>query len=188
MAHFVSPQHKKADVFSDEGRIVHDRCSDGDSPISQLIPGQKVSCVTEAEGEDEEADSDDPVEFPGRSVGTCVKYPDHVKKDGYHHPMGRPPMEVSQDLTIEDECQRLHIKIGSFNRRCIVEHKEDSGDGEDDEEEAGDPTEAKSIGESKTMPFYLGGKDMQKEIVVDEHGPFQIGIGYSGPEDRAPHH
>jgi len=69
-----------------------------------------------------------------------------------------------------------------------MEHQEDTSDGEDDEEETGNPPEAKGIGESETMTLHLHREDMKEEVVIDEHGPLQIGIGYSCSEDRTPYH
>ncbi len=67
-----------------------------------------------------------------------------------------------------------------------MEHQKDTGDGEDDEEKAGDSSEAEGIGESKTMAFHLGWEDMEKEVVIDKHGSFQIGVRYSSSENGFP--
>jgi hypothetical protein len=53
-----------------------------------------------------------------------------------------------------------------------MEHQEDPGDGENDEEEARDSSETEGIGESKSMAFHLGWEDMEKEVVIDKHGSF----------------
>jgi hypothetical protein len=68
-----------------------------------------------------------------------------------------------------------------------MEHQENPGDGEDNEEETGDPTEAKGIGDSKTMTLHLHREDMEEEIVIHHHGSFQLRIRYTGPEDGAPY-
>lgn len=68
-----------------------------------------------------------------------------------------------------------------------MEHQKDSGDGEDDEKEAGDASETKGISELKTVAFDLCRKDMEEEVMIDEHGAFQVGIGDSGSENRTPH-
>ena len=49
----------------------------------------------------------------------------------------------------------LHIEVGPFDRRRIMKHQEDTGDGENDEEKAGDSAEAEGIGESKAMALHL---------------------------------
>ena len=64
-----------------------------------------------------------------------------------------------------------------------MKHEKNTGDGEDDEEETRDPSQAEGISESKTMAFHLGREDMEKEVVIHHHGSFQIGIGYSSSED-----
>jgi hypothetical protein len=53
-----------------------------------------------------------------------------------------------------------------------MKHQEDTGDGEDDEEKAGDSSEAEGIGELKTMAFHLGREDMEEEVVKDDHRSF----------------
>jgi hypothetical protein len=78
MAHLIGSEHKKTNPFPKEGSITHDGRPHRDSPISQLIPGEEISCITEAEGQDEKANTDDPVELPGRPIGTGVEYPHHV--------------------------------------------------------------------------------------------------------------
>jgi hypothetical protein len=67
-----------------------------------------------------------------------------------------------------------------------MKHQEDTGDGEDDEEKAGNSAEAERIGESKTMALHLRGKDMEEEVVIHHHGSLQVRIRYSGSEDGSP--
>jgi hypothetical protein len=68
-----------------------------------------------------------------------------------------------------------------------MEHQEDASDGKDKKEKAGNPSKTEGIGESEAVPFYLCRENMEKEVVIDHHGPFQIGIRYSGSENRTPH-
>jgi hypothetical protein len=90
MAHLIRSQKKETNIIPNERSIGHNGCAYCNSPISQLIPREKISCVTQSEGKDEKANSDHPIKLPRRSIGTCVKYPDHVEKDGHDHPMGSP--------------------------------------------------------------------------------------------------
>jgi hypothetical protein len=68
-----------------------------------------------------------------------------------------------------------------------VEHQKNSGDREYDEEKARNSSEAEGIRELKSMAFHLCGKEMEEEIVIHHHRPFQIRIRYSGSEDGAPY-
>ncbi len=61
----------------------------------------------------------------------------------------------------------MHIEVGSFDRRRIMKHQKDTGDSEDDEEKAGNSSEAEGIGESETMAFHLGWEDMEEKVVID---------------------
>ena len=95
-------------------------------------------------------------------------------------------MKISQDFSIEYESESLHIKIGPFNGRSIEKHQEDAGHGEDDEEEAGDSSEAEGVGEPEAMALHLCREEMEEKVVEDQHRSFQIGIRHSGSEDRSP--
>jgi hypothetical protein len=95
MAYLICSQEKETKIISNKRSIAHDGCPDCNSPISKLIPGEKISCVTQGQGKDEKANSNDPIKLPGGSVGTGVKYPDHVEEDCHNHPMSRPSMQIS---------------------------------------------------------------------------------------------
>jgi len=68
MAHFIRSQKKKTNIISNEGSIGHDGRSYGNAPISELIPGEKISCVTQSQGKDEKANSDHPIKLSRRPV------------------------------------------------------------------------------------------------------------------------
>ncbi len=68
-----------------------------------------------------------------------------------------------------------------------MKHQEYAGDRKNDEEEKGNTSHAEGIRETEAVTFDLRREDMKEEVVIDEHGPLQIGIGYSGSEDRTPH-
>jgi hypothetical protein len=68
-----------------------------------------------------------------------------------------------------------------------MKHEEDASDCKNDEEEAGDSSQAKCIREVEAVTLYLGREDMEKKVVIDQQGTLQVGIRHSGSEDRAPH-
>ena len=68
-----------------------------------------------------------------------------------------------------------------------MEHQEDPCDSKDDEKETGNASKAERIGELDAVAFHFCGKDMKEEVVIDEHGSLQIGVRYSGSEDRTPY-
>ncbi len=68
-----------------------------------------------------------------------------------------------------------------------MKHQEYASDRKNDEEEKGDASQAEGIGKAKAMAFHLRREDMKEEVMIDHHGPFQIGIGYPRSEDRAPY-
>jgi len=100
--------------------------------------------------------------------------------------MGGPSMQISQNFAIENKGKGLHVKVSPFDGRCIVKHEENAGDGEDDEEETGDPSETERITEFETVSLHLRREDMEEEVIVDQQRPFEIGVRYSSPEDGTP--
>ena len=109
-----------------------------------------------------------------------------MQEDRYDHRVSGPPVQISQNFSVENEGQGLHIEIGPFSRRRVMEHQENAGDRQNNEEEARDPPQAEGIGESETMAFDLNRENMEEEVVVDQQGPLQVRIRYSGPEDGTP--
>jgi hypothetical protein len=92
MAHLIRAQKKETNVIPDERSIGHNGRAYGNSPISKLIPREKISCVTEGQGKDEKKDSEHPIKFARGSVGSRIKHPDHMQEDRYHHPVSTPPV------------------------------------------------------------------------------------------------
>jgi hypothetical protein len=68
-----------------------------------------------------------------------------------------------------------------------MKHQEYASDRKNDEKEKGDSSQAECIRETDAVAFDFCRKDMKEEVVIDEHGPLQIGIGYPGSEDRTPY-
>ncbi len=90
MAHLICSQNKEPYILSEEGSIAHDGRPDGDPPISQLIPREKISRVTQGKSKDKKTNSDQPIKLPGRSVRAGVEHPNHMKEDRNNHSMSRP--------------------------------------------------------------------------------------------------
>ncbi len=115
----------------------------GDCPDRQLVPGEQVPGEGQEQRQREEDDAHDPVELPGRLVGTGHKDPKHVQPYGEDHAVGRPPMHVAQEHAEGDvELQILHVGVRILGHRPVIEHQDDACDREDQEEEKGDPPHA----------------------------------------------
>jgi len=186
MPYLVGSQHEEPDPVSNKGSVAHDRGSYGNTPISKLVPREKISRITQAERQDEKANTNDPVELPRRPVRPRIENPDHMKKDRHYHSMSGPAVQISQNLPIKDESQCLHVKIGSFDGRCVKEHKQNSCKGENQKKKAGNPSQAECERELEAMTFHLHWENVKEETVIHQHGPFQKGIRNSGPEDGTP--
>jgi hypothetical protein len=46
VAYLIRPQKKETNIISNERGIGHNGCAYCNAPISKLIPGEKISCVT----------------------------------------------------------------------------------------------------------------------------------------------
>jgi hypothetical protein len=53
MAHFIRPKEKETNIISDKRSIAHDGRPYGNSPISELIPGEKISRIAKGQREDQ---------------------------------------------------------------------------------------------------------------------------------------
>jgi hypothetical protein len=93
-----------------------------------------------------------------------------MEKNGYHHSVGSPSMEVSQYFAIKYKSEGLHIEVGPFQRRGVKKHQQDAGDGENEKEETGDPSETERIRDPEAMAFHPCRKDVEKEVVKHYHG------------------
>ncbi len=67
-----------------------------------------------------------------------------------------------------------------------MKHQEYARDRKNDEEKKGDSSQTECIRKTEAVTFYLRREDMKEEVVIDEHGSLQIGVRYSGSEDRTP--
>jgi hypothetical protein len=111
MAYLIRSQKKETNLISNERSIGHDGRPYRNSPISKLVPGEKIPCVTQGQGKDEKANSDHPIKLSRRPVGACVEDPYHMEEDRHHHPMSGPPMQISQNLAVENKGKGLHIEV-----------------------------------------------------------------------------
>jgi hypothetical protein len=68
VAYLIRPQKKETNMISNERSIAHDGRPYCNAPISKLIPGEKISCVTQSQGKDEKANSDHPIKLSRRPV------------------------------------------------------------------------------------------------------------------------
>lgn len=104
---------RKAHLISEDGCIRTHVGSNGYGPQRQLIPWEQIPGEGEQQREEQEHDSNDPVEFARWLVRTVVEHAAHVEEHGEHHDVGTPPMHVAHHLA---ECnirrKRLEIEVG----------------------------------------------------------------------------
>ncbi len=68
-----------------------------------------------------------------------------------------------------------------------MKHQEDASDSQNEKEKTGDSSKTECIGESETMAFHFHREDVKEEVMIHQHGSFEIRIGYSGSENGMPH-
>jgi len=135
-----------ADDISAEGHEPHfssndrhrrdDVRADGDRPESQLVPRQQISGVAQEKRDQQQEYPNHPVELMGRLVSAAVEYVEHVPENEQHHQMRTQAMHIAEEDAVgNNEAQIFHVVVGVGHRRVVIEHQQDTGDHENDEQQ-----------------------------------------------------
>src|SRR6266542_2089481 len=191
------PEKHEADLVPDHRRVAHHRGADRDRPDGELVPGQQVAGERQQQGEQQQHHADHPVELARRLVGAVVEDPGHVQEHREDHQVGGPSVHISHELAEEHRGrQRLHVVVGELltqaGRWPVEEHQEDAGDGEQDEQEEGQPAQAERVGQLEAVPLHLHRVQVVQHVVHHGQGAVARGVAVAGaidgarPEDRPP--
>ena len=143
--------------------------ADGDRPVGELIPGQKVSSEGEPEGDGEQPDAHDPIELPGTSVRGRVKDARHVEEDGDDHCVGGPTVQISDEPSAgDDERDVLDRLVGCFGVRLIVEHEQYAGRQGHQEGSHGCHAEPQGRGPSEARAVHPNQVDVEEHVAEDK--------------------
>ena len=109
--------------------------------------------------------ADTPVEFARLLVGAGQEDAKHVQPDRDDHQVRRPAVHVAQQLAerdvvlqVENVAERLHL------RGVVVEHQQDAGEGQHDEEVERDPAHAPGVAVADGVAVDLGRMQMKEDI------------------------
>jgi hypothetical protein len=113
LSDLVATDEQVAQRPPEHGHVVDEVGADRDGPVAELVPRQQVAGEGEAEGGDEQAHAEHPVELAGVLVRAREEHPDEVQDDDHHHQVGRPPVDVADELPEADAgAQALHVAVG----------------------------------------------------------------------------
>ena len=138
-----------------------------DRPDGQLIPRQQVPGKGEQERQEQQNDTDNPIEFSWRFVTARQEHSIHVQPDGNHHGVCPPAMQFPQHAQRRDIAQCQHVGIGPFGGGAIVEHQQHARDDLDQKQEEGDPAHAPGVAERNSLFIDGDGMQVQEEIGQD---------------------
>src|SRR5579872_5879007 len=121
---------------AEQRRVAGHIGADGDGPVADLVPRQEVAGEAQQEGGEKEDHANHPVELTRRLIGAMVEDADHVQRDGDDHQVRGPAVHVAHQLAEGDGAvDLLDVAIGDALLGDEIEHQEDAGDGQHQEEE-----------------------------------------------------
>ena len=83
--------------------------------------------------------------------------------------MGRPAVNIAQHYPEGDDILKVfHVAVGQLGGGGVVEHQQDPGCGQQDEQEKGDQTQAEGI--TQAQGVYMDPNRMQMQEDVAEYG------------------
>ena len=175
-------------LAADEGDGGGDVGADGDGPVGELIPGEQVTRVAEEQGDEQEDDTDDPVELAWSTVGSAIEDFEHVGEDEEDHSLSGPAMEVAEEESGgDDELEVLHVGVGLGDGGVVVEHEQDAGGDEDEEGPEGEGSEVPGGAELQHSGADFGGEEVEEEVLLDGEGAMQRTVPGTATEDGAVH-
>src|SRR6266536_2813640 len=125
-------------------------------------------------------------EYPARFVPTVTA---QMQRHGEHHQVGTPSVHVPDQVAEEHPGpDGLHVVVRhgvpQLRRGAIEEHQVDTSDGEQDEQEERESTQAERIGEFQAMSFDLYRVKVVQDVVHHGQRPVALRVLVALPEDR----
>ncbi len=185
--HEVPAEHEESNLAANHRHRGSNVRSDRDGPERQLIPGQQVSGIAEQQRDQQKNDANHPVELARRPIRSAVEHTEHVREDQEHHGVGRPAMQIAEKLPRGNhELQVLGIGICLRGRRVVVEHQQDSRDGENPEGAQSKCAQVPGRVELEHPLPHLGGKQVEEYVLLDRHRVVQSARSGAAAKHRAP--
>ena len=87
-AHFRAAQRETRQPLADQRHIADNAGADRDGPVGQLVPGQQVTGEVRTQDQDQHGNTQQPVEFAWRTVGTGQEDADEMQHRDHHQQVG----------------------------------------------------------------------------------------------------
>ena len=173
-------------LLAEDRRVPHHVRADGDGPQGELVPRQQVAGERQQQSEHQQDHADHPVELTRRLVGAVVEDARHVEEHRQHHQVGAPAVHVADQQP--ERHRRLQVgDVVPRRRRLrpVEEHQEDAGDGQQDEQEEAEPTEAQRVADLDRVALHLDRVQVVQHRVHDHVAAVARAVGVALAEDRA---
>src|SRR5208283_5688150 len=109
----VAAEQEETNRASESGNVTDDVRPDGDRPEGQLVPGKQIAGVAQKKGDQQQADTDHPVEFVRRLVSAAIENMEHVPEHRHHHRLRRQAVEIAEKDSVRHHVnQILHVAVG----------------------------------------------------------------------------
>src|SRR3984893_7705215 len=175
-------------VGAGDRRVLGHVGADGDGPDGELVPGQQVTGKAQQQRDQQQQGAHAPVELARLLVGAGQKDARHVQPDGDHHRVRRPAVHVADDAAEgDDELQVAHVLVGGVGSGDVIEHQEEPGDGQHDEEEEGQSAEAERVRHPDPGAPHADRVDVKEEVRKGRAGGDLVGEWQTVAEDGADH-
>ena len=157
----------------------------GDRPETELIIRQQVAGKGKQHGEQHQNHAHHPVELPRLLVGARQKDSEHMQPDRDNHQMGGPAVHVSQQLPKGHVVFQVeNVPEGLYLGGVVVEHQQDAGKGQHDEQIEGDPSHAPGVVVGDRVAIDLGRVQMQEDVGQDPQRAVARLLVVGHPKDR----
>ena len=101
--------------------------------------------------------------------------------------MRRQPVQIAQEDPVgNDEPKILHVAVGLGHGGVVVEHQQNAGDKESDEQKEGDGTKIVGSPDAQRFLAHLYGKPVQEKIAEDGQAARAVGMRGTAAEDGLP--
>src|SRR5688500_2455217 len=160
--------------------------SDRDRPDRELVPREEIPGEREQQGEHEQNDADDPVELAGRLVGAGHEDAEHVDPDGDDHRVRAPAVHFPHDAEGDLLSQVEDVDERVLDGGAVIEHEEETREGQDEEEEERDPARAPRVAHLDAGLARLDGVQVEHHVAEHREHALAVRVRDADPEDGLP--
>src|SRR5579859_1392151 len=122
-----------------------------------------------------------------RLVSAAVKNVKHVPENEQDHEMRADTVQVSQEHSAGNhKAQILHVVIRLWRRRMVIEHKQNAGHHQKDEEQQRERAEIVGRPHAQRLFAHLHRKPMEEQVAKHRYAAGAVRICRPAPEDRLP--